>query len=584
MHRPASPREDRQFFTQRLREPHIRGSTARSRVPSQNSRCELRHNRGVNKHSAEQSAVPMYSLKNLTLKSRLTALVALVLLLMAVTSLLTLQQLHRVSSAMESVYQDRLQPMQQLRLVSQAFSVDLQSCAQRLADGRLSAAPAQLELAAIEQTVRRNWSSYLGTFLVEPERVLIAQAEPLLTNGLQRLERLRALSEQGDLQGLQQFPGAQLQTAVEPITAVISRLIDVQLDVARREAADGRRAFERALWLVLGLLLATIGLAAGLGWSVWTEHQRERGDVEAARARVQRFYIALSQTNQLIVRTPESAQQLYEGLCRICVETGQARLAAIVLFDGHQFERIASHGPVDQLMPGVPPCWHLDSPFAQSSMSSAAIRSGEHVLSNRAMSDVRLAQWRAGVIPPGVEAMAAFPLRRAGRVVGALSLLAGQRDFFDPAMVQLLDEMVDDASFALDNLDREQQRRQALQRAEEGLALFQRLFNASSVSCVLTTLKDGVVVEINDTLCQRYGLRRDEIAGQRIGSLDVGMGQLDRERFYQQLHAAGRVRNFEAGIRSRSGAPRRSLVNGDVIDYQGQVCVLASSIDITEKT
>src|SRR6478735_9005818 len=189
----------------------------------------------------------MYSLKSLSLKTRLAALIALVLLMMVVTCVLTLVQLRGLSQAMESVYKDRLVPMQQLRLVSKAFSVDLPSCAQRLVDGRLSAAQAQAELAVIEQTVRRNWADYQATYLVEPERVLIAQAEPLLATGLQRLVRLRELAEQGDVDALRQAQGRQLQSAVDPIAAVLSRLIDVQLDVGRREAANGRAAFDLAL-------------------------------------------------------------------------------------------------------------------------------------------------------------------------------------------------------------------------------------------------------------------------------------------------------------------------------------------------
>jgi len=524
----------------------------------------------------------MEMLKSLTLKTRLAGLVVLVLALMAVTGLLTLRQLRGLSQAMDSVYQDRLLPMQQLRLVSQAFSVDLQSCAQRLADGRLTAAAAQVELAAVEKTVRRQWAAYLVTHLVEPERVLIARAEPLLAAGLKQLGHLRGLAEQGDVSGLREFSGEQLTPIVEPIAAVMGELIEVQLELGHREAEAGRASFDLALWLVLGLLLASVGLALGLGRSVWLQHRREQGDAEAGRLRVQQFFLALSQTNQLIVRTPESAQQLYDGLCRICVETGQASLAGVVLFDGEQFERVASHGSADRLMPGVPQRWRADSPFAQASMSTEAIRSGTHVLSNRVMSDRRLSQWRAGVIPPGVEAMAAFPVRRGGQVVGALSLLAGASDFFDTETIALLNEIVGDVSFALDKLSVDAAQKQALAAAEARLDLFKRLFTESAVPSLLTCLDDSRVLEINDAMCRRYGYAREELLGQRIGDLHVGLGHADRERFYLLLRRQGQVRNFEAGVLLRDGSIRRALVNGDLIEVNGQACVMSSSFDITD--
>ena len=80
------------------------------------------------------------------------------------------------------------------------------------------------------------------------------------------------------------------------------------------------------------------------------------------------------------------------------------------------------------------------------------------------------------LIPPGVESMAAFPLRRGGEVVGALSLLAGEPDFFDPQVQGLLDEMAGDLSFALEHLRRERHQareldalRDALRQREPGL-------------------------------------------------------------------------------------------------------------------
>jgi GAF domain-containing protein len=71
--------------------------------------------------------------------------------------------------------------------------------------------------------------------------------------------------------------------------------------------------------------------------------------------------------------------------------------------------------------------------------------------------------------------MAAFPLRRGGEVVGALSLLAGEAGYFNPQVLGLMDEMAGDLSFALDHLRRERDQareldglRDALRRCESG--------------------------------------------------------------------------------------------------------------------
>lgn len=515
--------------------------------------------------------------KPLTLKTRLLSLIVLVLVLMAGTGMFTLTQLHGVARQVESVYQDRLLPMQQLRLVSHGFVVRLQTAAQLIADGQLAGPSAARELDAIEQQIRTNWTAYLATRLVEAEQRLIVRAEPQLERDLQLLDQWRDHARRGATPPL---TVAQLRHELRGLTGLLEALIEVQLEIGRRESAAGQRRFAEAVWLVGGLVLATLVLASLLGASVWRRHRSEQGDVEAKRQRVQQFYLALSQTNQLIVRAPASDQQLYEGLCRICVETGHATLAGVITFDGERFERVAVHGPAERLMPGVPQSWRADAPFARASMGTAAIDAGRHVIANDVAHDARFVQ--AGAIPPGVEAMAAFPLRRGGRVVGALSLLAPERGFFDEEMVRLLDEMAGDVSFALDNLDREQARRAALARAEAGFALFRQLFNAAATGCIVTRIDDMSVVEINEVMCRRYGHAREQLIGQRLRDLGVGLGDADRARFYEQMRASGHVEAMECTVRTPDGRLRHALLYGDRVDYEGIPCVMSTSIDITE--
>jgi len=148
--------------------------------------------------------------------------------------------------------------------------------------------------------------------------------------------------------------------------------------------------------------------------------------------------------------------------------------------------------------------------------------------------------------------------------------------------VQLLDEMVGDLSFALDNLDREQARQQALAQAEAGLSLFRRLFNTSAISVIVTARDDARVMEINEVMCQRYGYPREDLLGRQLADFKVGLCEADREHFYRSMRQQGQVRNMEATVLTRSGIPRHSLVSGDLIDYQGVACVLSTSVDITE--
>ncbi|MDT9001742.1 MCP four helix bundle domain-containing protein [Paucibacter sp. APW11] len=385
-----------------------------------------------------------------SLKQRLTSLIGLILVLMALLAVGGVMQLRHMSDRIDSVYRDRVVPMQQLRRMQQALIGELPALIARLQAG---VEPRRLrqDLDGVLGRVTQDWADYLGTEMVEREQALIDRCSPLLAQTQALLVQLRDAEPSADLSNVQR----DLRVRTLALDRLLDELVDLQLQVARQTSETAQAAVREAIWLALAMVATAALLGAALAGAVWSRYRREQDEAESRRERLQRFYKALSETNQMIVRRHESSQSLFEGLCRICVSTGHATLASVVLLEGTSFRRVAVEGPIDRLMPGVPASWSVDAPFARSSMSSQVIRGNAHIIKNHAMQDPELQKPPAPLLPPGVEAMAAFVLRRGGQAVGALSLLAPEPDFFDAELLRLLDEMVGDVSFALDHLTRD---------------------------------------------------------------------------------------------------------------------------------
>jgi PAS domain S-box-containing protein len=121
-----------------------------------------------------------------------------------------------------------------------------------------------------------------------------------------------------------------------------------------------------------------------------------------------------------------------------------------------------------------------------------------------------------------------------------------------------------------------------LAEAEAGRAHFARLFHGSPVSTVIMSLGDWHIVDVNDAFCRRYGVAREEALGRTSAELGVGPVAEDRRVFAQRLATERAVRNQLAQVQLRSGELRDSLVTGELIDYHGRPCVLASHLDVTE--
>ncbi|HSW06887.1 hybrid sensor histidine kinase/response regulator [Aquabacterium sp.] len=331
---------------------------------------------------------------------------------------------------------------------------------------------------------------------------------------------------------------------------------------------------------VLSLLAVLVGLA--LGWTVMARQAAERRITQARAQRLQHFYTALSQTHQRVVRETD-AQRLFDEICRICVETGHARLSCVNLVEDGSFVRqAASAGPAAAFFAGLPERRDLASGDTACPITLQALQQGVPALSADYPNDPRAAAWRSRALAQGLRTMAVFPLCRGGRVIGALGLYADVSGFFDEAVVQLVQQMCGDLSFALDGIDREAARVQALREAEAGYARFSQLFHRAPITTVIVALADQRVFDINDIGCARYGVAREEIIGHAMLDLGIGLLEADRQRMYEELRLNRRVHNLPVRVRTRPGELRDALLNGEVIDYLGEPCLLAMSLDVTE--
>jgi GAF domain-containing protein len=87
--------------------------------------------------------------------------------------------------------------------------------------------------------------------------------------------------------------------------------------------------------------------------------------------------------------------------------------------------------------------------------TTPALRSGRSFICNDFHADARTVAYRLHAARFGVGSSGAFPIRRAGRTVGTLNLYFGSKGAFDPALVELIGQLVQDLCFSLEHIDRE---------------------------------------------------------------------------------------------------------------------------------
>jgi len=193
----------------------------------------------------------------------------------------------------------------------------------------------------------------------------------------------------------------------------------------------------------------------------------KQAELELRRTRD--LYQALFLTNQAIARATEG-QGLFQTVCDIAVDFGHFPLAWIGLVDRTQRCVIptVSSGPGRAYMEGNPFTIDPDRPTELGPVARAVL-SGENRVVPDFLDSPETAPWHEAARQSGILAMAAFPLRQGGVVVGVLAVYAAQRDFFGPDETELLAEMAADLTLALESLNAETERAEATEalRASE---------------------------------------------------------------------------------------------------------------------
>lgn len=182
----------------------------------------------------------------------------------------------------------------------------------------------------------------------------------------------------------------------------------------------------------------------------------QRKVMEASLLRLNRLYSVLGEIDKAIIRATDR-NSLFNDFCRIAVDTGGFLLAWVGLLDEAtgQIRAVASCGATGYLEDLYVT---VKKEPAGNGPSGHSIRKGTYHISNDFVHDPDTGNWHDRASKYRIRSAASVAVKEEGRVIGAFTLYAGEKDFFDTQMEDLLVQMGADVSFALDNLAREKRR------------------------------------------------------------------------------------------------------------------------------
>ena len=276
------------------------------------------------------------------------------------------------------------------------------------------------------------------------------------------------------------------------------------------------------------------------------------------------------------IATGHGLSAALDAVCRFAESKSAGWLCSILVLDGDSLR--LRHGAAPSLPPDY--CRALDGTKIGPNVGScgtAAYRRAPVIVTDIA-TDPLWVDYRDLAAAHGLKACWSTPIPDAGAgVLGTFAIYAREIRHPAPAQEEIIRIATHAAAIALQRARAET----SLRASEE---LFQKAFRSSPVGMVFSTLEEGRIVAVNDAFLRLVGhANRDEVIGRTGLELRLWPDPADRTRLRKHLAESAKVTGVEQAFCTKSGELRHALGSAELVELQGQPCILLLIFDITDR-
>jgi len=212
------------------------------------------------------------------ISTRLAGLLAVLCLLVLLVGAAGLYGMGNSNAGLKSVYDDRVVPLKQIKVVADMYAVNVVDTAHKVRDGALTPAQGLQSVADARKAIDANWKAYLATQLVPEETQLVERFKPLQAKADAATDVLAGHFRSGDVAALTAFAAKEMYPAIDPLQEVLGQLMQVQLDRAKAEYDSAAASYQTIRALAIAAVVAGIALAVLMGGAMIRQISRALGD------------------------------------------------------------------------------------------------------------------------------------------------------------------------------------------------------------------------------------------------------------------------------------------------------------------
>jgi two-component system sensor kinase FixL len=123
----------------------------------------------------------------------------------------------------------------------------------------------------------------------------------------------------------------------------------------------------------------------------------------------------------------------------------------------------------------------------------------------------------------------------------------------------------------------------SVSEGREAQERFTKAFGSSPDAVILTRLEDGRIIEVSRKWQEMLGYERDETVGRTVYDLHIYPSEADRTSLINRLVKQGSLNDIEASFRAKNGEFRNVLMSGNTEEIDGEMCLIVTFRDITDR-
>ncbi|HMI80097.1 MAG TPA: PAS domain S-box protein, partial [Ferruginibacter sp.] len=215
----------------------------------------------------------------------------------------------------------------------------------------------------------------------------------------------------------------------------------------------------------------------------------KRKKAEEKLRKANRLYTFISQVNQNIVHIKDESE-LFRNACQIAFEFGRFKIAWIGIIDkANKTITVADQNgiPIEDL-----PVF-TNANYERNGPVDHVLRTGAYYLRNNIQQDPELESRKPLAAKHGIQSVIVLPVKKSGQIIGTFNLYAAEANFFDKEEIELLTDVTEDISFALDIFEKAKKQKETEELVVKNEKRFRALIEKSVDMKTLSTL-DGEMI------------------------------------------------------------------------------------------